>query len=294
MRYDILNRPTLLAENDTVIFETVSRITGSPVTLDYTVQENYLRYNDCGRIANSSVFRHLGMDAPQKESMADSAYGYDHMGGDWPTSAACDYNGLTNLVNTLFRHIADGSSVFDGTNPTFDSAARVPYERMVTEGFKMTLNTVKTADHKVTPLDVASVLSRNNIQGFELSDISDVLYKLSEIGILTYLQEADGTESYFVDPERKAFLDYIHAQRNGIPMMVIPREHELVSPVLRYIRDAPASVTFETLLSVFGRDAELQTVLGNLQDRRILKHWENGYYTRRECRDEVTQILAEC
>ena len=64
----------------------------------YTVWSEFLN-KSCGY--NDEIFSDLKLD---KIDFANSAYGYDSRGGDWPSSKYADFAALTRLVEALFPY----------------------------------------------------------------------------------------------------------------------------------------------------------------------------------------------
>jgi len=286
--YNNESRPILLVEGDRVIFnlegilaDGMNRVN----RVEYRVMDTFL--NNVHDDNNHIIFDLFELD---KHEFCQASYGYDTGSGSWPTYLENDFSAATRCVLSLYEYIDQrgGSVTSSGIN---DSAARIPFVDMVSLGFKATLDAVKGAEHRVTPSEIEAYLIRKRVTNFTLEDISEVLYKLSELGILTFHQDETGQDVYFIDPEKSAHMEYLHAVKKGLTDSIKAREHALVPKILKYIKDAPSSVTFVTLAETFGTD-ELQDILDDLQSRRILKAWEKGYYTHPEARDEVSQIIA--
>ena len=282
MSYDNIQRPNLLSLGDTVKFEIMEG--DKTASFEYRVGPNYL--NDLHDESNLRIFDFLRI--PDRASLAAECYGYASSGGSWPSFRPNDFQAAVRLVNRIYDIIAGTAGKIN------DSAARVPYEDFIGKGFLMVLEAVKSAGHRVTPLEIAEILTKNKVQGFDLEDVSEILYSLAsdEMKILTFHTDEAGQEVYFMDPEKRGFMEYINAVKNGVTPMVLPREHSLTPHILKFIREALSSVTLAKLVETFGEEG-LEPVLANLVQRGILKHWEKGYYTRQEKRDEVTAILQE-
>lgn len=65
----------------------------------YEVRSDFL--NNLDKSFNDEIFSDLKLD---KVNFANSAYGYDSLGGDWPSSKHADYLALTRLVEALFPY----------------------------------------------------------------------------------------------------------------------------------------------------------------------------------------------
>ena len=74
----------------------------------FTIKDKNYRYEVCtnylqklGGGYNDEIFSDLKLD---KIKLANSAYGYDSDGGDWPSSKFKDFVALTRLVEALFPY----------------------------------------------------------------------------------------------------------------------------------------------------------------------------------------------
>ena len=65
----------------------------------YEVRSDFL--NNLDKSFNDEIFSDLKLD---KVNFANSAYGYDSLGGDWPSSKHADYSALTRIVEALFPY----------------------------------------------------------------------------------------------------------------------------------------------------------------------------------------------
>ena len=82
----------------------------------YEVWETFLKEEHS---YNSQIFLDLKLD---KVKFANSAYGYDSDGGDWPNSKFRDFAALTRLVEALFPYCdkvtVDGNIVYSKSEKT--------------------------------------------------------------------------------------------------------------------------------------------------------------------------------
>ena len=82
---------------------------------------------------NSQIFLDLKLD---KVKFANSAYGYDSDGGDWPNSKFRDFAALTRLVETLFPYCdevtVDGNIVYSKFKNTIfkKSESSISYSKL--------------------------------------------------------------------------------------------------------------------------------------------------------------------
>ena len=283
MDYTINNRPLMLCEGDTVTFTVPGQ------SIRYIVKDDYLK-NTSG--SNVAIFEALSLatstDTSAMEAFLLLHYGYSAGGGDWPTYETEDYAAITRVVNALYSFISGGEA---GVTPTFDMAARVPFERMVSDGFKVTINMIKESTQAISASDIAAALKLHKIQGFHLDDVRNILEKLSQPPF-EFLDWIEG-DTYIVRAERKSHLQYLHAKRNGLDCNVQAKEHELVPKILKYCREAPASVPLDKLIKVFGRENEVIAIVENLVSRGYLRTWEKGVYTRPEYASDISEIIAE-
>lgn len=282
MAYNKENRPVSLAYGDEVLFEIPNPIGVDHPAMQFLYQVDHTFLNDRRSESNMRVFEYLSVDRIQ---VAAECYGYTPSQGSWPSFRPEDFEAATRLVNRLL-------DLCEGVTGINDLRAKVPFEKFLNMGLAKTLTAVYTAGHRVTPREIAEILARENVQGFSLEDVSEILYKLSELGILTFHQDATGQEVYFVDPEKKGHMEYIHATKNGLSVVLMPKDHALVPHLLKFLREAPGSVTYETLMEAFGEDG-LLSILQGLVDRNLIRSWEKGYYTHPENKDEVTRIISE-
>ena len=65
----------------------------------YEVRSDFL--NNLEKSFNDEIFLDLKLD---KVDFANSAYGYNSLGGDWPSSKHADYSALTRIVEALFPY----------------------------------------------------------------------------------------------------------------------------------------------------------------------------------------------
>lgn len=65
----------------------------------YEVRSDFL--NNLEKSFNDEIFLDLKLD---KVDFANSAYGYNSIGGDWPSSKHADYSALTRIVEALFPY----------------------------------------------------------------------------------------------------------------------------------------------------------------------------------------------
>ena len=65
----------------------------------YEVRSDFL--NNLEKSFNDEIFLDLKLD---KIDFANSAYGYNSLGGDWPSSKHADYSALTRIVEALFPY----------------------------------------------------------------------------------------------------------------------------------------------------------------------------------------------
>ena len=65
----------------------------------YEVRNDFL--NNLEKGSNDDIFLDLKLN---KIDFANSAYGYDSLGGDWPSSKYADFAALTRLVEALFPY----------------------------------------------------------------------------------------------------------------------------------------------------------------------------------------------
>ena len=83
----------------------------------YYVWKDFLRENTGD---NDKIFFVLGLD---KRKFANYAYGYESLGGDWPSSKFKDFAALTRLVEALFPYCdkvtVDGNIIYSKSEKTF-------------------------------------------------------------------------------------------------------------------------------------------------------------------------------
>ena len=65
----------------------------------YEVRSDFL--NNLEKSFNDEIFSDLKLN---KIDFANSAYEYDSLGGDWPSSKHADYSALTRIVEALFPY----------------------------------------------------------------------------------------------------------------------------------------------------------------------------------------------
>ena len=92
----------------------------------YAVWKDFLREEDKGD--NDKIFIDLKLD---KVKFANYAYGYESLGGDWPSSKFRDFAALTRLVEALFPYCdevtVDGEVVYSlSKKPAFEEV-QVPF-----------------------------------------------------------------------------------------------------------------------------------------------------------------------
>jgi len=176
MRYTQLNRPTMLAHDDEVIFE----VHGDR-ELVYTVGDRFL---SCRGNSNSAVFYAMGIN---EDEMAREAYGYAPHGGDWPTARTRDYAGMTRLVNLIYTKI---TGVEDSEVPLLgDSKARVNIPDNIKEGLQFIL-TLKRERPEVSPLEVWEAVQAKAFQGYDLDSIQNLMGVIPTGEVPSYIEYA--------------------------------------------------------------------------------------------------------
>ena len=88
----------------------------------YKVYKSYLQAE---KGFNDQIFSDLKLD---KIKLANSAYGYDSDGGDWPESKSRDFVALTRLVEALFPYCdkvtVDGNIVYSKSEKTIPKESK--------------------------------------------------------------------------------------------------------------------------------------------------------------------------
>ena len=109
----------------------------------FTIKDKNYRYEVCtnylqklGGGYNDEIFSDLKLDT---KNFANSAYGYDSIGGDWPESKFEDFTALTRLVEALFPYCdevtVDGNIVYSKSENTIfkepESSDIIDFESIV-------------------------------------------------------------------------------------------------------------------------------------------------------------------
>jgi hypothetical protein len=87
-------------------------------------------------IHNNEIFKKLGfLTSSEQRKYARSIYGYDSIGGSWPSSKEGDYVGLTRLVKALYELIRkkeqwdkplENTKIDKPQNPQVESKVTIP------------------------------------------------------------------------------------------------------------------------------------------------------------------------
>lgn len=93
----------------------------------YDVRPNCLT---CDQYFNNIIFERLGMNTAEKYAFASEQYGYSVDLGVWPASHDYDYEGLTNLVWSLYDLIEKKKKspfkpLFSKTDDIYNEPAKV-------------------------------------------------------------------------------------------------------------------------------------------------------------------------
>lgn len=265
MNYDIYNRPTLLAEGDRVTFQVMGHD-----ALEYLTADTYMGHDEG---SNADIFYQLGMTEDEKYRFCSGHYGYGSNGGSWPSCFTEDYPALTRVVNAIFQRLVVPSGSEDD--------ARVPVDQGLTNGFQHIVRMVLNGPYLVTPGAVKNYLRLKGINIFSDDFVRDALSGLASIGLLV---ESEGT--YTRTPDSN-LLTYIQSKIDGQTVAVFgPMEIS----VLRHLRQAPSSVSWEHLDRAFGDALTLAPAVTTLMEMGYLR-WEKGYYTNPDYSHEITSCL---
>ena len=261
-RYDIQNQPTALQREDEVIF-TVPMREGDQV-LRYSVADGFLN-NFSGD--NDAIFVLMGYD---KTEYCTTYYGCETMGGDWPVPGCSDFlPALTRVILAIYTDLARPGGF--RRSLINDSRARVSHKTTIEDEIQRGLSTLATTG--VLVLDRPSETT------------SQAMECLISMGIVA----VEGSNYTVKDKEA---LSYLLAKRNGDRVYVnFAPDTKLISKLLTFIREAPRSVTLETLVSKFGSSG-LRETLEQLCSDGILKNWDRGYYIRQESQERATELIS--
>lgn len=115
--------------------------------VDFPIDGEVLRYevrNDhlCGiGTHNNEIFKKLGFSTISEHRIyVSSIYGYDSMGGSWPSSKEGDYVGLTRLVKALYELIKKKEQWF---NPLKNTKIDQPHDPQVESKVKVPKTKIK-------------------------------------------------------------------------------------------------------------------------------------------------------
>jgi len=261
----------------------IVNFTVGDIQISYRVDGNFL--NERGHDENDRIFTLLNLD---KVQVALECYGYQPGSGSWPSFRENDYEACTRLINYLY-----GYCVGDGTAPSFDFRAKVPVQNLVKDGLKVVLNLVNATEHRITVAEILSHLKAKHIQSLVDKDISEILDGMTEMGLLTFMQDATGN-TYFIDPEKKPYLEFVVASKLGAPIRFVAQEPALAVKILRHLKNSSGSVTFDALRAEFASEtvSTLKTMMDNLCERSLVRNWERGYYTHPSAQDQIRELLA--
>jgi len=270
--YTSRNRPTLLAQGDSVEFHIINRP-------EWT-GENPIRYvvNNCylnNRVdENYAIFTALGIE--DKEAFCARYYGYaPEEDGSWPQTSPHDLAALTRCVIALFD-VQEGMDPDVIIHPLEDGAMVDPGDQ-IQMGLKRILLQVQLLPVVPTPEEVLADLKRENILGFDLEGVRSILATMIVEGKLD-----------------KNFITYLTAVRVGEEVEVFADPpSDLFLQILKFLRAQPHRTALVDIYEHF-KDYESPSILAVIRKLAAAKlvGSSDGIFTNGSKRQIIDSMMA--